>query len=401
MNATRPFTGHDAGDELVVESSHQTEFGQLEWVQVGDRRLVKYEGVLLAETSTPDLEHLGPDEIARLLFRLLRDSGAPILSAEAIALADRSDFTSFKSLRFRDAIRDVWVTENDWDRFALYLRHRFLLPSFVTALPLVANRRRVLDLGGGAGHLLYALRSTAGRVDLVEKNLFLCYCAERYFRKGRGVTVCGDSELDLLVWGRRYDVVSCVDSFHYFRNRGRLLDRMRGCLAEDGRIVLSHVHRAGHRNYGAGWPVRAGEIRSKWARTYCVTVDEGRLFEALMSGTWVECRGPCGEGGPLDRSADASTLTAVISDRSSFVYDPDVVLKHHPTVGAVSAFYRRKGSGGSGGTIVRLTLPAPVAEEFPHLLSLPSGIPLDADSGECLVESPARMFAIEALPEDY
>jgi SAM-dependent methyltransferase len=96
----------------------------------------------------------------------------------------------------------------------------------------------VLELGAAAGYFTAWLRSRGCDVDVVELNADAAREASVHARRTVVADLDGErwlAELD----GARYDTVVCADVLEHLRDGGRLLERIRGLLAENGELLLS------------------------------------------------------------------------------------------------------------------------------------------------------------------
>jgi SAM-dependent methyltransferase len=153
-------------------------------------------------------------------------------------------------VRVVDSRRRGGYFVDEWGEYsgegrADYFVVRWACPSFLSALallPLLAGRR-VLDLGGGAGHLAGILSAVHPRAEVVvcDCDLVGLLAARAYVAPG---VVCGCVDLDqpLPLADASFDVVVMSDSFHYLEAPDKLLREAFRVLRPDGQLLLVHVH---------------------------------------------------------------------------------------------------------------------------------------------------------------
>ena len=135
-----------------------------------------------------------------------------------------------------------------------YLLFRFSDPTFVasdTLLRALALKGRVLDVGGGAGHLTRTLARTSD-VVLAELSMSKLWLARRFVVPGCAA-VCCDANDPLPFAAAAFDATVCCDAFHYIWSKRKLAGELQ--RAARGPVVLPHLHNQLSWNYSEGMPL--------------------------------------------------------------------------------------------------------------------------------------------------
>ena len=150
-----------------------------------------------------------------------------------------------------------------------YFAYRWCSPTFRTGLNMLAlsksNGSKTVEYACGIGHFLreleWAGQSVIG-LDIVFSKLWLA----RRFLGVRGVLVCGDVEQSELLSGGVAGAGFCHDALYFFRDKTRVLHRLRAAVALGGSVAIGHAHTDRDR-HAAGHPLSLAEYRNLTAET--------------------------------------------------------------------------------------------------------------------------------------
>ena len=186
-------------------------------------------------------------EIPIFLFRLpLGD----FLTVKMVSLATRINI--FKNLSLKNFIKffiSIRIYEKKWGN---YLLNRFESKSFrpaVISSSLVKKSSKVLDLGSGAGHLLYILKKNTKEENItaVETSLPGIYLAKKYFCPHANF-IYADLENPLPFKNGNFDSIFVNDAFHYISNKSGLVIEIVRILNKKGFVSLNVLHNAKFKN---------------------------------------------------------------------------------------------------------------------------------------------------------
>ena len=183
-----------------------------------------------------------------------------------------------------------------------YLFHRFSDPTFLCSQfvlrSLTQDRRltrgRVLDLCGGTGHLTRSLCGLANDVVLADLSFAKLWLAKRFIAP-RCQPVCCDAGEPLPFAPGSYSLVFCSDAFHYVWRRRLLADEMIRLLAEDGTIVLTHLHNLLGDNISAGMPLSPAGYRDLFAGLETRIIKESGVFEDFLARQPLDLSNGCSD----------------------------------------------------------------------------------------------------------
>lgn len=180
--------------------------------------------------------------------------------------------------------------------FADYLFHRNANPSFLSdmaLLPLASSaleaqdgrQRRVLDLACGAGHSSFLLSQwfPAASVVSVDEDFVSLYLAKRFLAPGAEF-VCTDVEMPSPFPDRYFDVVHCLDAFHYFRSKRAIVAELRRIARGDAAWILPHLHNALQDNITPGAPLTPEHYLKLFEGVSPVMFDESDVLRATGGG---------------------------------------------------------------------------------------------------------------------
>ena len=248
------------------------------------------------------LERLDADDRAGALAVLLADQDdwwtgpAPEADhlARLVAEADR--------LTLRDAMGLL-----GFGRVGDYFAHRWSDPTYLAGLALIeAHRGEVgscFELACGIGHYgREFIRRGASYVgaDVVFAKLWL---ARHWVVGAQARLVCFDAAAPWPLVEEGFDLVLCQDAFYFLEPKDEILARLRGLVADGGRLLVGHVHNREAANYSAGRAVTAQDIAAQFPDG--IVYDDAELTRAL-----VEARAPVPRAPAELRRAEAFAVAS-------------------------------------------------------------------------------------------
>jgi uncharacterized protein YbaR (Trm112 family) len=298
------------------------------------------------------------------------------------------------------------------DAEGVYLLYRFSDPTFLCAQALlgavVSSRStvpdRVLDVGGGAGHVARAVGRAAPAAEVVVADLVFwkLWLAKRFVATACE-PICSDASVPLPFRRSAFAFTYCTDAFEYIWPRRLFAGEMMRATAADGAISVCHMHNALCDNESSGMPLTPAGYRHLFAERHPSLYRERDVLDAVLSGRPVEL----GAGLPDAALADepALELTAGVASRTSPAAPPTrrlQTLRLNPLYVPVE-----------GSRTVRLRLPTEYyAEEFgacrrylPDEVELPDGWADRCRRGDYgddqrIIELLGRHVLLD-LPENY
>jgi SAM-dependent methyltransferase/uncharacterized protein YbaR (Trm112 family) len=191
-----------------------------------------------------------------------------------------------------------------------YLFHRFSDPTFLSsqavARALAQDRRtmagRVLDVCGGTGHLTRSLCELASDVVLADLSFAKLWLAKRFIAP-RCQPVCCDAGEPLPFAPGTFSLVLCSDAFLYVWRRRLLAGEMIRLLAEDGTIVLTHLHNLLGDNISAGMPLTPSGYRDLFAGLETRIAKESGVFEDCLARRPLDLSAGCSDEELADEAA--------------------------------------------------------------------------------------------------
>lgn len=143
--------------------------------------------------------------------------------------------------------------------------------------------RRVIDIGGGSGHLVRAVLHLAGKAEvwLAETNYWKLWIARRIVAPGC-VPICADAEAPLPFAADTFSLALCSDAFHYVWSKRMFASEMMRLAGADGVIFINHVHNALQENYSVGLPLAPQWWRNLFAERTVRVFKESEAFEGLV-----------------------------------------------------------------------------------------------------------------------
>lgn len=166
--------------------------------------------------------------------------------------------------------------------YALYLVHRWAIPSQHAAIPLILllgllrhddarEPQRVLEIAGGAGHAcaLMLRRHPEHEVILTDADFGNLWLARRFVAPGAAAYVRFNAERTLPFVGSSMDAVYCCDAFHFIRDQEGLAAELDRVTRADGVWMLPHLHNVladnlstGRARTPEGWSACLGKRRA-------------------------------------------------------------------------------------------------------------------------------------------
>jgi uncharacterized protein YbaR (Trm112 family)/SAM-dependent methyltransferase len=181
-----------------------------------------------------------------------------------------------------------------------YLFHRFSDPTFLCSRlvvrPLASDSPcmtgRVLDVCGGTGHLTRSLCELADDVVLADLSFAKLWLAKRSIAP-RCEPVCCDAGEPLPFAPGAFSFVLCSDAFHYVWRRRLFAGEMIRALAENGTIVLPHLHNLHADNISAGMPLPSAAYRRLFDGLQTRVFKESSVLESLLTGQALDLSAGC------------------------------------------------------------------------------------------------------------
>ena len=280
-----------------------------------------------------------------------------------------------------------------------YLLYRFSDPVYRACAHLfgavaAADRPRgpVLDFGGGAGHLTRGLSALVDdEVVLADVSFRKLWLATRFVAP-TVTAVCCDGNQMLPFASGRFALVVSADAFHYVWARQLLATELRRVSANDGVLVLGHLHNRLVDNWSAGMPLPPDGYRRLLGPDVRLLREDLLLEAALVDGP-VDVRGASD-----DELAGAPALAAVAARWPL----PDRLAPAPPRETSrltVNPLYRPS-SQGRGWTLVPPT--ALYADEYPDIYRyLPGEVFLPDAADVADVQQLRRSCVLIDLPDRY
>jgi SAM-dependent methyltransferase/uncharacterized protein YbaR (Trm112 family) len=289
------------------------------------------------------------------------------------------------------------------DAEGVYLLYRFSDPTFLCARAVLEaafsgrppEAGRVLDVGGGAGHLAYAVGRLAPAAAVVVADLeYWKLWLARRFVASRCEAVCCDAAVPLPFARAAFDVTYCSDALHYVWPRRLLAGEMSRATRAGGATVLAHLHNALCENESPGMPLTPAGYRHLFEERQPAMYRERDVLGAVVGGRPFELGAGCSDAELADEPA--LMLTAGVAARVHIAPPRRTPQNLHlnPLYAPVN-----------GSRTVRLQFPSDFyAEEFaacrrylPDVAELPERW---ADGGEQVAQLIEQRVLLE-LPENY
>ncbi|WP_237477609.1 class I SAM-dependent methyltransferase [Lichenibacterium dinghuense] len=270
------------GEALGPDGAHALrEPGGRRWPVVDGIPYLRTGREALAEAA---LARLDAGDRAGALAVLLADqddwwTGPPADPADLARLVAEAD-----RLSLRDAMGLL-----GFGRVGDYFAHRWSDPTFIAGLALIeahrADRTRsAFELACGIGHYgreFLRRGATYAGADVVFAKLWLA----RHWVVGREARLaCFDAAAPWPVTPPLaeggFDLVLCQDAFYFLEPKAEILERLRGLVAPDGRLLVGHVHNREAENYSAGRAATAEDLAGLFPGA--VAYDDAELTRALV-----------------------------------------------------------------------------------------------------------------------
>ncbi len=135
-----------------------------------------------------------------------------------------------------------WGQRDDEHYFSSYLRDALTM---LLAVQVDPSSSRVLDYGGGGGHLTEALLGEGATVGFVDRSApAVAAAAARFGGHPRFVGASDAPTYRDDVWGERFDAAYLVETLEHLRDdvRPQVLDAVRGFLRPGGRLIVTVPH---------------------------------------------------------------------------------------------------------------------------------------------------------------
>ena len=168
--------------------------------------------------------------------------------------------------------------------------HRFSDPTYLTVEAMLdglgaagAPSGRALDLCGGSGHLARVLlrQPACTRVVLADLHFWKLWLAARIMVPDC-TAVCCDANSPLPFADHLFSTVLLSDAFPYIWHKRMLAGEMRRVAADDGVVVLPHLHSAHGDNYSAGDTLSPAAYRDLFASLAPRLFDDRMLVAGVI-----------------------------------------------------------------------------------------------------------------------
>lgn len=187
----------------------------------------------------------------------------------------------------------IFTADNFLRAVFSYFRDRDQRPSYVlvsAVLPLLNSARMVVEVGGGAGHLVRVASQQQPRTIFysLEKNFWLVYwlvCNQLY--RSNVCPVVMDFEGGLPLPSNRADVVMANDTIMYVNHQRKLATEMKRIMRRSGWVIGMHIHQAGQENVAQGNGVFPAHFLSWLQLPYAQVYSDDQLFQRLWKATTV------------------------------------------------------------------------------------------------------------------
>jgi len=271
-----------------------------------------------------------------------------------------------------------------------YFRYRFSDLSFVTTAALLTplHRGPVLDLGCGAGHMVFALfrripKSVAVGLDL---NFALLYLARRFVAPG-ALYVCADASARLPFRDGAFEASLCSDTFKYLSDRSTAARELQRVTR--GPIVMAHLYSPALQEVGVATPLDLEACAAMFSERKPLLHREGPLL-----GTFLERR-ELDLSRPGASREDVVSLTAGIEPR---VYPG---ADYFVTGSTINPIYEVQEDGDSL-RLRRRVLPDQVAEAYRKVDAfMPENLTVTKEQVAAGDPELVRKFVLLDLPPNY
>jgi SAM-dependent methyltransferase/uncharacterized protein YbaR (Trm112 family) len=179
------------------------------------------------------------------------------------------------------------------DAEGAYLLYRFSDPTYLCSRAVLEAvgqdhrcfTRRVLDVGGGAGHLTRTLCRLAGpgaEVVLADVAYWKVWLAKRFVAPDCD-PLCCDANAPLPFARGAFSLAACSDAFHYVWSRRLLAAELVRAVGSDGVVLLTHLHNLFCQNESVGMPLAPGDYRNLFEGIDARLFRESHVFAAILN----------------------------------------------------------------------------------------------------------------------
>jgi SAM-dependent methyltransferase/uncharacterized protein YbaR (Trm112 family) len=290
------------------------------------------------------------------------------------------------------------------DAEGTYLLYRFSDPTYLAGKALVDAvgqdercwTRRVLDIGGGTGHLTRTLSARAcdGSVILADVAFWKLWLARRFISP-HCQPVCCDANKPLPFASDEFSFVFCSDAFHYVWGRRMLASEMTRLVGDTGIVALAHLHNAMVDNPSAGMPLDPPGYRHLFRNVPCRLIGDRTLLDAALHGGVVDLSMNSANDSAL---ADDQALGLVASRAPDVFQRFEIMSTNREHAGlALNPLYHPEQSDGPG--VVKRRFPSEYYEmEFAECKRyLPETVDLQSHNGT----NGSAQFVMLDLPPRY
>ena len=258
--------------------------------------------------------------------------------------------------------------------YADYLYQRYANSSFLSAIPLILMLRRffgtaghagraprALDLGSGIGHASHVMTTAIPELAVVaaDYDFINLYQARRYVVPHRPC-VCLDAEIPLPFADDVFDVVFCMDAFHYIRSKVALVREFDRVANQAAVLLLPHLHNAlSDRNQTPGIPLSQEDYRRVLAPLPLRMFRESDVLDSFVDDGSVDLTGR-----PDGVCPEGDVYSLVASRREDLwrrVEQLDTILLEQPKQLSVNPIYKVAAAG--DGVYLEMQWPNEILEQ--------------------------------------
>jgi SAM-dependent methyltransferase/uncharacterized protein YbaR (Trm112 family) len=236
-------------------------------------------------TAQTVMHLLGKEANEKALFHLLGLEGTPLHEFQGLCKDEQA-------MTFQNTLPILYRQSG-----LSYFRYRFTDPAFLASQAILQamgqDRRcfakRVLDLGGGVGHLTRTLCRLAGDNSVVLANISFpeLWLAKRFLAPSCQ-PICCNAEKPLPFDRETFSLVFSSDVFHYIWNKRLLAGEAVRLIGSNGVILLTHLHNAFCENEAAGMPLPPSSYRHLFEGWETRLFKETDIVKALLTGQSVD-----------------------------------------------------------------------------------------------------------------
>jgi SAM-dependent methyltransferase len=267
-------------------------------------------------------------------------------------------------------------------QFNLYMRHRFSMPSFLAALPLLGladgTSGLVMDTACGMGHLASTIAKIVPpqRLLCMDLNPSFAWSTRTFFAPDAHAAIAHDLNRPLPISSGQFSTIFCSDAFHYVTHKAQLARDFLRLLRDDGILVMPHLHNRLQFNPSAGDPLSPAEYAALFEGAHVRVFPEDHLIDTYINDLPLDLEEHYGEQN-LDAAPALVLVAAKSADTLRVVPSVREKLFDRVTTPRINSLYRTKRHGDR--LLLTRRVPEALAAEYPRLLELlPKQVIIDA-----------------------